>query len=721
MSVGTEPVRWQQPRTGSEGATQEWLDGLASGLCTPDEFLAAMREQVQDDRDGNWEVLSLLDQYYRRGRIKLELFRALKSRLEDSALGREPNLSPLLTPHAQNTVTAPAAASYQAAAPQAASSQAALSQAASSQAASSQQAPPSPRAAIRAPAIGDVLRGRYRIQGILGHGGMGTVFEAIDEYRQDLLTAGQRLAIKVLHTAVTERQELLSELQREFQNLQLLSHPNVVRVHEFDRDGALAFFTMELLSGSLLSRVLSARNGAALPRPYALAIIRDVGAAISHAHSRGVVHGDVNPQNIFITSDGELRVLDFGASHTVHRDIWNPDTELQPHAPVATPGYASCQVLAGQRPDARDDIFAFACVSYVLLSGQHPFPKLTAVQAREQRLRLARPSGLSGGQWRALKEGLRWERDRRPADVQQWLTRFGLSGAAPHIPPLAMLVNAPPPKKHGLALAATILCAALLGAGGYWILTDDESLANRFNGWSDRVSALFAPEATAPAAPAETHLPPSNQTSHLASGNSASGARTAQSSSARQNSPAKQYSAATQSASVNQTVSATPRSLPIAQVPPPAAAAARMTAAPTAVAAAAVPAPASASASAPRAEPAAGSQGSAHIEMATDTVEVPATETTAIVIVRRRGSLRGEAEFKWWTESGTAKPATDFTPATPRVESIPSGRNSVTLIIPVSNRARSQARSFYVVIDQTESGATLGARTLTMVTLLPSD
>jgi serine/threonine protein kinase len=686
MSIGTEPVRWQRPRTGSDGATQEWLDGLASGLCSPDEFLAAMHEQFQGDRDGNWEILSLLDQYYRRGKIKLDLFRALKSRLEDSALGREPNLAPLLPPQTPNTVTAPASVSAQEApsTPRATSS-------------TPRATPPSPRAVIRALSIGDVLRGRYRIQGVLGHGGMGTVFEAIDEYRLDLLTAGQRLAIKVLHTAVTERQELLSELQREFQNLQLLSHPNVVRVHEFDRDGDLAFFTMELLSGSLLSRLLSTRNAIALPRPYALAIIRDVGAAISHAHSRGVVHGDVNPQNIFITSDGELRVLDFGASHTLHRDIWNPDSELQPHAPVATPGYASCQVLAGQRPDARDDIFAFACVSYVLLSGQHPFPKLTAVQAREQRLRLARPSGLSGRQWRVLKEGLRWDRDRRPSDVRQWLTRFGIEAAAPHIPPLAMLVNAPAPRKRKAALVAAILAVVLLAAGGYWVLTDDDSLANKFKGWGDQVSALFSTEGASREAPTETQPTPTSETSHAVPGNSSPGARTGQNTSVRQNtsvhqnSSANQNSPANQNTSVNQNVSANPRSSPTPQAAQPAAAAATV------------------------------NQGSAHIEMATDTVEVPATETTAIVIVRRRGSLRGDASFKWWTESGTAKPATDFTPATPRVEEIANGRNSIILSIPVSNRPRSQARSFYVVIDQTDSGATLGARTLTMVTLLPSD
>jgi serine/threonine protein kinase len=732
MSVGTEPVRWQRPRTGSEGATQEWLDALANGLCSAEEFLGAMREQFEGNRDGNWEVLSLLDQYYRRGKIRFDLFRSLKSRLEDTALGRESKPVPRLPPQTSSTVTAPAVVTPPAAAvppraavptraavssPAAAWSQAAASSPASSVAAPSpsaagspqptpsspaaalpQPAPPSPRTAIRALAIGDVLRNRYRIQGVLGHGGMGTVFEAIDEYRLDLLTPGQRLAIKVLHTAVTERRELLSELQREFQNLQLLSHPNVVRVHEFDRDGDLAFFTMELLRGSLLSRVLSTRNGATLPRAYALAIIRDVGAAISHAHSRGVVHGDVNPQNIFITSDGELRVLDFGASHTLHHDIWNPDGGLQPHAPVATPGYASCQVLAGQRPDARDDLFAFACVSYVLLCGQHPFPKLTAVQAREQRSRIARPPGLSGRQWRVLREGLRWERDRRPSDVLQWLTRFDIGAAAPHIPPLAMLVNAPPPKKSRLALAAAIVGLALLAAGGYWVLTDDGSLAGMVKGWGDQVSALINNEGTSPGEPTGTQRTPASEPALPAASN-----RADENSAVDQSAAANRNAALTQNAPVNRNISPNPRSSQAASAPQPAAA--RVAAA----------------APAQRADPAAADQGAAHIEMAADTVDVVASETTAVVTVRRRGNLRGDASFRWWTESGTAKPATDFTPSTPRVEEIPNGRNSVTLSIPVSNRPRSQARSFYVVIDQTESGATLGARTLTMVTLLPSD
>jgi hypothetical protein len=264
-----------------------------------------------------------------------------------------------------------------------------------------------------------------------------------------------------------------------------------------------------------------------------------------------------------------------------------------------------------------------------------------------------------------------------------------------------MLVNAPPPRKRKAALAAALLGVALLAAGGYWALTDDDSLASKLKGWGDQVSALFANEGASPGTPTETQQAPASETSHPVPGT-----RTGQNSSVQQNASTNQNSKVNQSSSINQNVAANPRSSPTQSAPQFPTAAARVVAA----------------APAPRVEPAAAvNRGSARIEMAADTVEVPATEPTAIVIVRRLGSLHGDAGFKWWTESGTAKPAMDFTPATPHMQEIPNGRNSVILTIPVSNRPRSQARSFYVVIDQTDSGATLGARTLTMVTLLPSD
>jgi serine/threonine protein kinase len=652
VSAGTEPTQGTPPLTGAEDTTLVWLNSLSSGLCTPEAFLRAMREQYQGDRDGHWEVLSRLDQYYRRGKIKPDIFQALKFCLEDSALNAGDDAAAAIRSHTSTSVTAPAVADRVTVELDA-------------------------RPAVQEVAVGDVLRGRYKVRGVLGHGGMGTVFEATDEYRLDVPGAGRRLAVKVLHTAVTQREELLSELQREFQHLQSLSHPNIVRVHEFDRDGDIAYFTMELLSGLLLSRVLAARNSIAFPRNYALTVIRDVGAALSHAHSRGVIHGDINPQNIFLTNDGEVRVLDFGASRKM---ILGPEVDLLHPAPVATPGYASCQLLEGQRPDARDDIFAFACVAYLLLSGRHPFPDRTALEARLQRLRPPRPRHLTGQQWRALRDGLRWERERRPSDVQKWLERFGLGAAAPHLPPLLELIKTPPSRKPALVRAAAAFFAvALLVAAAYWAVTNYDSLSSDVKGWIIQARTTLAGRDALPAAPPP---PVVDEAAPL---------------------PAVTPAPAIQQPS--------PRPPSVAQAPPIA------TPAPT-------PRP---RATAPKATPPEAtsarpvSVGPSRLELAADTVEVQANDTAAHVIVRRKGNPHAEASFTWWTESGTAKPGRDFVPMTPRVEHIADGANSVALIIPLTSAVRTLSKSFYVVIDRTDSGPAVGARTLTMVTILPPD
>jgi hypothetical protein len=640
-----------------------------------------MRDQFQGDSEEGWEVLSLLDQYYRRGKIKAELFQTLKIRLESSALMVEEDMAARqrtsapgprkVTPVARTPVRdAPAGAIREAAA------------AASREAAGG---------AAREVSVGDVLRNRYRVRAVIGHGGMGTVFEATDEYRLALAAAGQRLALKVLHTAVTRREEVLIELQREFQHLQLLSHPNIVRVHEFDRDGDIAFFTMELLNGAPLSGVLSVRNATALPRPYAFAIMRDVGAAISYAHSHGVVHGDINPQNIFVTNDGDLRVLDFGASNKLLRGRWLPDNEsADPDpGPVATPGYASCQLLEGQKPDARDDLFAFACVAYVLLSGRHPFPNRTALEARAQRLRPRCPPGLGAAQWRVLREGLRWERDRRPSDVQKWLRRFNLAGAAARLPALPVLVNAPPPRGSlGLLATAAVTLLALLVAGGLWAMTDYESFQSHVAGWRGGVRSALETAGTAasPASQPAVTPPAPPQTARVAAAPP----------------PVNRAAPAPRPAPSAAPIVA-PSAAPIA-APPPASASAH-TAAPARV----VPGEAVARAA----------NGPMRIEMAADTVDLQPGETTANVVVHRKGNLSGETSFTWWTESGTAKPGRDFAAAVPRVEHFEDGSKSVILNIPVSAAPRSQPKSFYVVIDRTDTGAALGERNLTMVTLQP--
>src|SRR6266404_1143767 len=728
MTARTESASWPQPRSGTEGAALLWLDALAGGICTPDAFLNAVHEQAQADPDERWEILSLLDQYFHRGKIKADLFHTVKSRLDGSALDRDGHMKADAQAYAPGmaasetvapttvkptavppSTVAPATGKPTAFAPSTVSpstvsttietpavvppivtSTSVTAPTVSTPGKATPVSRPAAREIQREVAVGDLLRGRYRVRGVLGHGGMGSVFDALDEYRLDLPSSGQRIAIKVLHTAVTQRDELLAELQSEFQHLQLLSHPNIVRVHEFDRDGDNTFFTMEPLIGALLSQVIGARNAVALPRPIALAMMRDIGAALAHAHSRGIVHGDVNPQNIFITNDGELRVLDFGASHKLLRDAgrWQ-------RAPVATPGYASCQLLEGQHPDARDDLFAFACVAYVLLSGQHPFPRLTAIEARVQRLRPSRPPRLTGRQWQVLREGLRWERERRPADVQKWLDRFGLAGAAPHLPPLNALMNAPAPRKTGGArAAAAIAVLAVLAAGGYWSVTHYDSLVRLVKPATPVATQQESPPPDSESAPAPRAVPtPAPKGAARSAAARSAAARSAATRSAAAPSAAAPSaaarSAATRSAAAP-SAAAPSAAAPSAAAPSAAApsAAAPSAAAPRSATTGAGAATAPARPSAGETSVRAGNAGPIRVEMVSDTVDVAPSDQAARITVRRRGNVHGDASFTWWTESGTAKPGRDFYPVIPSVEHISDGRDSVTLNVPILSTPR---------------------------------
>ena len=685
MRPVTRPTGVRQPEVADESAIKSWLDALASGVCDTSAFLLSVRERFGSDSDGSWEVLSQLDQYYRRGRIKPEMFHAVKTALAESALGTR-NAKPLGIPVAGDVAAPRSPVRAEPIDPR--------------------PLPIDPRPfreeiqpqdAVLELKPGSVLRRRYRIETMLGQGEMGIVFQALDEYRLDTPPVGQHLAIKVLHTAVTKRAELLTELRRAFQQMQRLSHPNVVRVFEFDRDGPMVFFTMELLNGALLSRVLQARKLKPLDRAQALAVIRDIGAAISHAHSRGVVHGDINPQNVFITLSGELRVLDFGASYNSNRTAAATDHELT--LPFTTSSYASCQVLEGERADARDDVFALACIAYVLLCGEHPFPKKTAIEARAARLIPRRPPKLTNQQWHALRAGLRWEREDRPADMEQWLERLHLGGAAKHLAPAAELVEPPPHRERNsrFSMAAATAIILLLLAAGYWVIGQRGVLPSVDGG---------APSVT-PNAPSPRKPPPSATALPAASEPSLNDRSPAPTPRAAPP-PAARVAGASHDASAAREAPPATREAPTAREVP-----STTHRAPT------VPPPAASSA--PTVAPAGVASGASRIELAADLVEVPAAESSAQVTVRRKGSLRGAANFTWWTESGTAKPGKDFSAVVPQPAYVGEGKPSISLSIPVSNAPRAQSKSFYVVIDQSEGGAPMGGRTLTMVTLLPTD
>ena len=263
-------------------------------------------------------------------------------------------------------------------------------------------------------------------------------------------------------------EQTLAKLRLEFHCGQALSHRNIVNVYEMDRDRDVVFFTMELLDGEPLSHVIERLRPAPMCRSQAWQLIQQLGAGLAHAHERGVVHGDVKPQNIFITREGELRILDFGAAHRfAAAKAGSPTPEYAPTS--GTPAYASCEQLEGRRADPRDDLYALACICYELLAGTHPFGSRPATLARDYRVSLARPDALTGRQWRALQKGLCWHRAGRSIGVRSWMHRLiKETGQEPSVTPLEELTQAKPAESKiawraaALFLVATLTTVAVL-------------------------------------------------------------------------------------------------------------------------------------------------------------------------------------------------------------------------------------------------------------------
>jgi serine/threonine protein kinase len=318
--------------------------------------------------------------------------------------------------------------------------------------------------------VGDVLRNRYVLEERLGSGDRGTVYKALDRYRTDLPADDRYVAIKVLRPAAGQRVDSAAELRREFYCAQLLSHESIVNVHDLDRDGDIDFFTMEYLEGEPLSGVMARLQPLAMSRPQAWAIIREIGNGLAYAHARNVVHGDLRPQNILITHSGEVRILDFGASSNHAARVAEPTVPRRTALNLATPSYASCELLEGRVADPRDDVYALACLAYELLAGTHPFQRRPATEARDLGIVPKRPPGLTRQQWQAIAMGLSWHRAGRSIAVRAFLDKLNPGRqATPRMPGVHELQPAPVKHSQATSLRATTLFAVLLITVGVWV------------------------------------------------------------------------------------------------------------------------------------------------------------------------------------------------------------------------------------------------------------
>jgi serine/threonine-protein kinase Stk1 len=272
----------------------------------------------------------------------------------------------------------------------------------------------------------EVLGGRYKIERLLGVGGMGAVYRARDLLREQFGDPEPYVALKTLSDDFAEYPDANSLLYSEFALTARLNHPHVVRLFGFEVDvpSQRAFLTLELLKGLTLDQLLSER-----PDGLQWSELQEIATALldalSYSHSLGVLHGDLKPSNVMLAEDG-LRLFDYGLGQPVEGLLPGLPRLCRNRFSAWTPRYAALELLDGAPLTAAADMYAVACVLYELASGRHPFNRLSAKQAKAMELdqKLQRPEQLPAHCWPALQTALTFDEAQRSITCAQLLEVF---------------------------------------------------------------------------------------------------------------------------------------------------------------------------------------------------------------------------------------------------------------------------------------------------------
>ena len=266
--------------------------------------------------------------------------------------------------------------------------------------------------------------GHYQVVELLGAGGMGEVYRAHDT------TLGRDVALKVLPEDLAADPERLSRLKREAKLLASLNHAHIATIHSLEEADGVRFLVLELVEGRTLAERLALGR---LEVREALDIAGQITEALGAAHGSGIIHRDLKPANVMVTTEGQVKVLDFGLAKPSGEEGSDPEEELS-HSPTATVAATRAGVLLGTAPymspeqargtpaDRRSDIWAFGCLLYEMLSGRRPFggdtvsDTLAAILATDPEWE-ALPSGMPEGLRTLLQRCLQKDPGQRYHDI----------------------------------------------------------------------------------------------------------------------------------------------------------------------------------------------------------------------------------------------------------------------------------------------------------------
>ncbi len=310
--------------------------------------------------------------------------------------------------------------------------------------------------------------GPYEILAPLGSGGMGEVYRARDS------KLDREVAVKVLPASVANDSDSLARFEREAKAVAALSHPNILAIHDFGTQDGTTYAVMELLEGETLRGKL---DGAPVTQRQAVDWALQIAKGLSAAHGKGVVHRDLKPDNVFVSRDGHVKILDFGLAKRV--DAAPEQTSAptgtghtEPGTVMGTMGYMSPEQLRGLPVDHRSDIFSFGAILYELLSGKKAFKRDTASDTiaailKEDPLELTQSGrNVSPALDHIVRHCLEKDRENRFQTAKD--VAFALSEASSPATTVTSGVQAvvvPPTKSRRNALIAAAVVAVLAAAG----------------------------------------------------------------------------------------------------------------------------------------------------------------------------------------------------------------------------------------------------------------
>jgi eukaryotic-like serine/threonine-protein kinase len=263
--------------------------------------------------------------------------------------------------------------------------------------------------------------GPYEIKAILGKGGMGTVYRALDP------TVNREVAIKVINPELSQNLLLMKRFQNEAIAMARLNHPNIVALYNFFSEGNLHYIVMEFVQGKSLSQIL--REEGALPCDRALFFFTQILAAIDYAHRQGIIHRDIKPSNFIAQPNGVVKVTDFGVAK-----VFGGEELTRAGTVLGTSHYMSPEQILAQPISTTSDIYSLGITLYEMVTGRVPFSGNSDFEIQRCHLELSPspPRRLNPNVPQAIEKAILTSIEKKPENRFPTVTHFieVLSGAA---------------------------------------------------------------------------------------------------------------------------------------------------------------------------------------------------------------------------------------------------------------------------------------------------